>query len=488
MLEWLNQYFFGVLVPVILLAVGAFYWAKLRFFLPRRIGAIVRALHSERKERRGQGASSFRALMLALAGTLGVGNIVGVSAAIALGGFGSVFWLWVSATFAMILKYAEVVLGMRHRRYGEDGKPYGGAPYYIRDIFRAGGFPRLGVVLGGMFALLCALNAVAMGGMIQANAVAEAVEGMAGISPIIVGGALSVLGFFVMRKGSEGAARVTEVLVPLMTVVYVVLSMAVLILRADAIPSAFAEIFEGAFTPEAGVGGVGGFLLSRGVRFGTMRGLISNEAGCGTAPTAHATSEERSAAKQGMLGIVEVFVDTHILCTMTALVVIVSWGEIVASKGSAGNFLSMTLSAYSTVLGKPAEIFMGIAVALFGFATILCWGHYGKESIRYLSAKRWAEKSFLICYLAAVMIGACAAAELVWGLADFAIGAMTLVNALVLILASKEVGEETDAWLTPHRKSFRPPFSKGGTSPAPCGAGRPSQRAKSPILPKRPKG
>lgn len=448
-LEWLNRYFFGVLVPVILLGVGAFYWARLRFFLPSRICAIFRALRSEKGQRKG--GSSFRALMLALAGTLGVGNIVGVSAAIALGGFGSVFWLWVSATFAMILKYAEVVLAMKHRRYDGNEKPYGGAPYYIRDIFCARGFSRLGMVLGGIFAIFCALNAVTMGGMIQANSAAEAMEGMSGISPILVGGTLSLISFFVMQKGSEGAMRVTGVLVPLMTVGYVVLSLAVLALRADAIPLAFAKIFEGAFTPEAGIGGVGGFLLSRGVRFGTMRGLISNEAGCGTAPTAHATSEERNAAKQGMLGIVEVFVDTHILCTMTALVVIVSWGEVMARKGS---FMGMTLEAYSSVLGKPAEIFMSIAVLLFGFATILCWGHYGRESVRYFSKKRGIEKGFILFYTASVIIGACAAAELVWGLADFAIGAMTLINALVLILASKEVGEETDTWLTPHDKSF----------------------------------
>ena len=482
-LEWINQYFFGACVPAVLLAVGAIYWARLRLFLPRKIGAIVRALRSENG--RGERDSSVRALMLALAGTLGVGNIVGVSAAIALGGFGSVFWLWVSASFAMILKYAEVVLGMKHRRYGEDGKPYGGAPYYLSDIFKKIGLPRIGMFLGGVFALLCALNAVTMGGMIQANAVAEAVGEMAELSPIFVGGVLAVFAFLVMRKGSEGAMRVTGVLVPLMTVGYIVLSLAVLILRADAIPKAFAVIFEEAFTPAAGVGGIGGFLLSRGVRYGTMRGLISNEAGCGTAPTAHATSEERSAAKQGMLGIVEVFVDTHILCTMTALVVIVSWGEIVARDGG---FLQMTLSAYEAVLGRGAEIFMGIAVALFGFATILCWGHYGKESVRYFSSKRWAEKSFLVCYLVSVMIGACASAELVWGLADFAIGAMTLVNALVLLIGMREIKEETETWLTPHDKSFRPPFSKGGTSPAPWGAGRPSQRAKYPIVKKRPKG
>ena len=483
-LGWINQYFFGVSVPLLLLAAGGFYWGRLRFFSWRKVKRIFCALRRDRRENQG-GKNSFRALMLALAGTLGVGNIVGVSAAIAMGGFGAVFWLWVSASFAMILKYAEVVLAMRHRRFDEGGRPYGGAPYYIRDIFASAGLRKAGAALGGVFALLCALNAITMGGMIQASAAAEAAEEMLGISPMTVGGVLAFIAFFVIRKGSEGAMRVTGVLVPLMTVGYFVLSAAVLILCADAIPSAFAKIFAGAFTPEAGVGGIGGFLFSRSVRFGTMRGLISNEAGCGTAPTAHATSDEKSPARQGLLGILEVFVDTHILCTLTALVVIVSWGDAVARSGS---FMKMTLAAYSAVLGRGAEIFMAIAITLFGFATILCWGHYGKESIRYLSSKKWAEKSFLLCYTASVILGACATAELIWGLADFAIGAMTIVNGIVLLLASREVKEETELWLPPYYESFRPPFSKGGTSPAPCSAGRPSQRAKSPIVHQRPKG
>ena len=444
-LGWLNQYFFGISVPLLLLLAGGFYWMRLRFFSPRRLRSIFFALR--REKRSGSRGSSFRALMLALAGTLGVGNIVGVSAAIAMGGFGAVFWLWVSATFAMILKYAEVVLAMRHRRYGADGKPYGGAPYYIRDIFSSLGLSRLGALLGGIFALLCALNAVTMGGMIQASAVAEATEESFGFSPTVVGVLLSVIAFFVIRRGSEGAMRAAGVLVPVMTVGFVVLSVAVLILRADEIPAAFGRILEGALTPEAGMGGVGGFLLSRGVRYGTMRGLISNEAGCGTAPTAHAGSEEKSTAKQGMLGIVEVFVDTHILCTLTALVVMVSFGDAVARSGS---FLQVTLTAYEAVLGKGAGIFMTLAIGLFGLATVLCWGHYGRESIRVLTRKKWAEKGFLLIYAASVVIGACATAEVVWGLADFAIGAMTVVNGSVLLIASGEVKEETELWLTPN--------------------------------------
>ncbi len=448
-LEWINGGVLGVFVPILLLSVGGFYWASLRFFLPSRIRSVFSALRRDRK--RNAGGSSVRALMLALAGTLGVGNIVGVSAAIAMGGFGAVFWLWVSATFAMILKYAEVVLAMRHRRYDGNGRPYGGAPYYIRDLLASAGMRRLGRGIGGFFALLCALNAVTMGSMIQASAAADAVSGISGISPIFVGILLAVLSFLMIRKGSEGAMKVTGVLVPLMTVGYLLLSVAVLVLRADRIGSAFSEILAGAFVPEASVGGIGGFFLSRSVRFGTMRGLISNEAGCGTAPTAHATSDEKSPAKQGMLGIVEVFVDTHILCTLTALVVIVNWGELV---GRDGNFMKTTLAAYSAVLGSGAEIFLSIAIVLFGFATVLCWGHYGRESLRFLSPKKWVEKGFLVLYAGSVVFGACATAEAVWGLADFAIGMMTVVNGIVLLLASKEVKEETEEWLALHRKSF----------------------------------
>ena len=442
LLAWINQYFFGTAVPLLLVIAGGFYWWRLRLILPSRLRNIFLALRRDRG--RTQSTSSFRALMLALAGTLGVGNIVGVSAAIAMGGFGAVFWLWVSATFAMILKYAEVVLAMRHRRFDGEGKPYGGAPYYIRDLFAKAGLRRLGVMLGSAFALLCALNAVTMGGMIQASAVAEAAEEMLGAPPMVVGALLAALGFLVIRRGSEGATRVTGVLVPLMTLGYLLLSVVVLILRADAIPTAFGEIMAGAFCPEAGMGGVGGFVLSRAVRYGTMRGLISNEAGCGTAPTAHATSEERSAAKQGLLGILEVFVDTHVLCTLTALVVIVSWGDAVARSGS---FMKMTLAAYEAALGGGAAVFMSFAIALFGFATILCWGHYGRESVRVLSKKKWAEQGFLLAYTASVVLGACATAEVVWGLADFAIGAMTIVNGVVLLLASREVKEETELWL-----------------------------------------
>ena len=440
MLSWINQYVLSAAVPALLMGAGVFFWIDLRSFPLRHPRAILRAL----TERQTGGVSPFRALTLALAGTLGVGNIVGVSAAIAMGGFGAVFWMWVSALCAMILKYAEIVLAMRHRQADDEGKPHGSAMYYIRACFERLGLPRVGAVLATAFAALCVLNAVSMGSVIQVNAVAEAMNGVFQIPPWITGAVLAPLTLLVIRRGRGSVLSWTERLVPLMTLGYLVLSAAVLILRADRIPDAFAAILSDAKSSAAAAGGVGGFLLSRGVRYGTMRGLISNEAGCGTAPAAHAVSECASPARQGVFGIVEVFVDTLLLCTVTALVVIVSYGETVAREG---DFMMMTIRAYSVVLGDLAAYFMSVAVLCFGFATVLCWSHYGTEAVWYLSRKPWARSAFVLTYSLSVMVGALAAADWVWELADFAVGCMTLINVTVLLMAHREIRTQTTLWL-----------------------------------------
>ena len=438
-MAWLKQYLFGVGVPLLLFGVGAFYFVYLRLLPFRRPLLLIRALRGR------EGASSAKALALALAGTLGVGNIVGVSAAIALGGFGSIFWMWVSALFAMILKYAEITLAMRHRRYDALGRPYGAAMYYIRDLLKSRGMARAGGLLAGLFALLCVMNSLTMGSMIQVNAVTKSAEGVLGIPPWVMGGGLAIITLVVMRKGTEGAIRLTGCLVPVMTLGFLVLSATVLILRAEAVPNAFLCIFSQAFTTDSAVGGVGGFLLSQGLRYGTMRGLISNEGGCGTAPAAHATSNCRYPAKQGVWGILEVFCDTILLCTVTALCVIVSWGDTVAKEGS---FMMMTVRAYSMVLGAPAAVFLSVAVLLFGFATVICWGHYGRESVRYLSRKPWAERGFYLIFSFSVLMGAFAEADMIWTLTDFAVGAMTLINLCLLCLGAREVRRETELWMT----------------------------------------
>lgn len=440
-MEWVNRYIFGTAVPVLLICAGLFFGFRLGWFYLLHPVKTLRAL-TGRKTRRG--VSPFRALTLSLAGTLGVGNIVGVSAAISMGGFGAVFWMWISALCAMLLKYAEIVLAMRHRRRDREGKPHGGAMYYIRDCFSRLGAKRLGGGLAALFALLCILNAVTMGSVVQVSAVTDAMEGVFRIPPLATGAVLALVAWIVIRKGTGGMLALTERLVPLMTLGYLVLSAAVLILRAHRLPFAFEAILSHAFDAEAAVGGVGGFLLSAGVRYGTMRGLLSNEAGCGTAPAAHAVSDCSEPAEQGVWGIFEVFTDTILLCTVTALVVIVSWGDVVARDGE---FMMMTLTAYSSVLGRSAAVFMGIAVLFFGFATVVCWAHYGMESAAYLSERPIARKGFILLYVGSVFGGAFASSELIWQCADFAIGAMTLINVTVLCLMNREVKEETERWL-----------------------------------------
>ena len=263
------------------------------------------------------------------------------------------------------------------------------------------------------------------------------------------GGVLAVLTVAVIVGGREGISRLTERLVPLMTVAYVVMSVAVMVLRADSVPDAFASIFEDAFKIESAVGGVMGFAQSRGVRYGTMRGLMSNEAGCGTAPIAHAGSSVRHAAQQGIWGIVEVFVDTIVLCTMTAVVIIISLGE-VSVYGT--DPIMMTLRAYSAVLGSWSEYVMAAMVLFFGFATVICWAHYGMECVSYLSVRstwrrtwRWA---FIAAYGVAVAVGAVTAPEAVWGVADLALGAMTIINLAVICSMSGEVVGETREYIS----------------------------------------
>ena len=439
MLDFFNKYIFGVAVPILLFSVGIYYTVILKAFHITKPRALLKILFSKRTN---NGVSPFRALTLALAGTLGVGNIVGVSAAICAGGFGSIFWMWVSALCAMILKYAEVVLAMRHRRYDKDGTPHGAAMYYIKDIFSSFSLRKLGVGIAGVFAVLCVINAVTMGGMIQSNAVGDAFFGVFGIDPVLCGAVISILCVIVISRGTLYIARLTEILVPLMSAGYVVLSVTVLIIRRDMLPDAISTIISDAFSTDSAAGGILGFLLSRSIRFGTMRGLISNEAGCGTAPIAHCSSSCEEAVEQGIWGIVEVFVDTIVLCTMTALVVAVNFGEI----NTRTSWLMLTFDAYSNTLGPLASLFLAVAVLCFGFATILCWGHYGSESVNYFSTKPKARNLFIAVYCASVFVGAFSSPEFVWSIADFAIGGMTLINVMALTMAKKEIKYETDIY------------------------------------------
>ena len=448
MIEFINKYLLGTAVPVLLILAGIFYTVRLRAFHLLKPAAVIRSLT---KKNEGDGISPFRAVTLALAGTLGVGNIVGVAAAIGLGGFGAVFWMWISALCAMLLKYAEIVLAMRHRRYDSVGAPHGAAMYYIKDMFCSRALPRLGRMIASVFAILCILNAISMGSMIQANAISESLGGVFGIPPLACGIALALLCVIIISRGTEGMAKFTEMLVPLMTLGYIVISLAVLILRRDMLWGALCRIIRDAFSPVATAGGISGFLLSRSLRYGTMRGLISNEAGCGTAPAAHASSNAKSPAEQGFWGIFEVFTDTIVLCTMTALVIIVSFEGALYD----GSWIMMTINAYAAVLGRSASVFLSVAVLCFGFATIVCWAHYGVESVRYLNPKPGYKNLFIFIYCASSLVGAFPMSEAIWSAADFAIGAMTLINVTVICFMSSEVKFETEIYFKNNDKKAK---------------------------------
>ena len=442
MLEFINNNIISVITPIMLMASGLYFSFRLGFFYIRHPLKIIRSMLTRPKK---SGISPFRAVTLALAGTLGVGNIAGVASSIAIGGFGSVFWMWVSAIVAMVLKYAEIVLAISHRRI-KDGEYHGGASYYIEDFFKNKLKIGSGKLIGGFFAVLCIINAITMGGMIQSNAVSTSFEGVLNIPPWAVGAVLALLCIIVISGNARWVSAFSEKTVPLMTVGYILLSIAVLVARHEYIGDAFVAIFEDAFSFNSAAGGVLGFLVSRGLKAGTMRGLMSNEAGCGTAPTAHAAAECESPAAQGFWGIFEVFVDTILLCTLTALVIIV------ATLGG-GNILSfgddpmmMAIKAYSSVLGSWSEYYMAISVLLFAFATIVCWAHYGKESLSYITQKRAPTVIYLVIFCLFIFLGAVSAPSWAWLAADLALGIMTVINLAVIVPQASEVKKETDAF------------------------------------------
>ena len=437
MLEFINKYLLGISVPCSLMAAGIYFLFKLRFFPITQFSQIARALTKN-------GKASFRALALSLAGTLGVGNIVGVASAIYSGGFGAIFWMWVSALVAAILKYAEIVLAMRRRVPSESGFK-GGAMYYIRSSLSEK-FPKLGKVLAAVFAFFCIINCFSMGAVMQTNAISEAFSGAWNVSGVFCGLALAAVTFFILCGGSKYIMALTSALVPFLSVLYIVMSLGVIIPRAQMLPSVLKQIFVSAFTPESAAGGIFGFLLSRALRFGVMRGLFSNEAGCGTSPTAHISSES-APCEQGFMGIVEVFIDTVLLCSMTGFAVMLRYSE-VAHLGESP--MKMVLKAYSgaftPLLGNFIEGAMAFMVLCFGFATVSCLSHYAFECLEFLLRKKTGRGVLIFLYCGAVFLGAVTDSAWAWAVSDLTVGTMTLVNLAVLLYCRDEIAGETQGY------------------------------------------
>ncbi len=427
----INQAVWGVPMLLLLVGTGIYFTFSLRFIQISRIrewmGETFGSLLGKREREKGGGISPYKAVSAALASSVGTGNIVGVATAITAGGAGAVFWMWVSAIFGMATKYAEIVLAVRFSEKNSDGTRYGGPMYYIEK-----GIGADWKWLSMLFALFAAAACPGMGGMNQSNTIAAIMHGGLSVKPEITGLVLAVITFATISGGIKRISSVAEKIVPIMAFFYIAGGIYVLLSDIPATIGAIKEIFRLALMPEAVYGGASGYMVMQAVRYGVARGVFSNEAGLGSAPMIHAAANAKSPVKQGFWGMFEVFVDTILICTVTALVIISSGEHFGKLEGSA-----LTVAAFSKGLGRFGGVFVGTATVLFSLTTILGWSYYGEQCVAYLTNRsRFAEKAYKAVFIASVAIGAVSRVDIVWEISDTLNGLMAMPNLIALLILS----------------------------------------------------
>lgn len=390
------------------------------------------------------GTSPLRALTVALAGTLGVGNITGVASALICGGPGAIFWMWIGAIVVLGVKYAEVYLAVLFRQMNGN-KYFGGAMYYIKYGLADKYGTKKSAVFGGIFAVLCCLNSLITGNIVQSNAASC-------IFPeeyrIYCGVFLAVCVLISIVYGAKKVERITSSIIPLLTAVYILLSLNIIINNIRYLPKILSIIFTSAFSGKAVIGGVAGFSFREAVRFGVMRGIFSNEAGCGTSPIAHAAADTKSPHHQACYGIFEVVFDTIILCTMTAFVLLIAGEKYgIIPWRSSEDVSPVTLSAFGLLGGEMTYGLLSLCIVLFAFATIIAQIYYGVISIGYISAKKTPQIIYYILSVGCAIIGSVISSPVMWLTADLIIGIMTAVNCIVIILLRSRLKE-------PHPRLF----------------------------------
>ncbi len=376
----------------------------------------------------------FAALMTALAATVGIGNIVGVATAITLGGPGAVFWMWMTGLVGMATKYSEAVLAVKYREQGEHGMR-GGPMYYLS---KGAGLPWLGT----LFAIFTACAAFGIGNMTQANATAEIFAKTFSIPTQTTGIVLTALAGLVILGGIKAIGKFTSFVVPFMIAAYVACCLWVLAINVSEIPNAFHLIFHHAFNPAAAGGGFAGATIAAAMRFGIARGVFSNESGLGSAPIAAAAAKTSDPVKQALVSMTQTFIDTLVVCTMTALVILTasSWTQGV----SAGE---LTSASIAETLGPNGSIVIAIATAFFAFSTLIGWSYYGEKAIEYLLGGK-AIKFYRLLFIAAVFLGAVTSLSFVWNFSDLMNGLMAIPNLIGLLLLSKIIKQETERYFS----------------------------------------
>jgi AGCS family alanine or glycine:cation symporter len=393
-----------------------------------------------RKEEGAEGdISHFEALMTALAATVGTGNIVGVATAIALGGPGALFWMWMTGLVGMATKYSEALLSVKYRVLDDSGEQAGGPMYYLRDGIRS---KKLGAVLAFLFALFASVAAFGIGNMVQSNSVADAIHTSFGVAESTTGLVMAVLAGLVLLGGIKSIGKVTSVFVPVMIVAYMLGAGAILVLNFDKVPAAFMTILSNAFTPTSAIGGFAGASVMAGIRYGVARGIFSNESGLGSAGIAAAAAQTKEPTSQALVSMTQTFIDTIVVCSFTGLA-IVSTGVWTSGKDGA----TLTQMAFREGLpGQWGGWVVAISLSMFAFSTILGWSYYGEKTTEYLLGE-WSNKPYRLLFVIATYFGAGHTLDFIWTLSDLMNGLMALPNLIGLLLLSGVIVAETRGYL-----------------------------------------
>lgn len=438
-----NDFIWGVPAMVCIIGVGFYLSCRTGFLQIRKFSYAIQTTIGRmfRKRNASDGAlTPFQAVCTALAATVGTGNIAGVAGAIAIGGPGAVFWMWVSAVLGMCTKFAEVTLAVYYRETNKEGDLVGGPMYYIKN-----GLGKNWQFLAVLFSAFGVLTVFGTGNATQVNTITTAVnsallscglisEGAVKTSNLIQGIIIAALVALILLGGVKRIGQVTEKLVPFMALLYIVLSVGIILFRIQALPSVIQAIFEGAFKPAAVTGGAVGSLFMS-MKKGVSRGIFSNEAGLGTGSIAHACADTRKPIKQGMFGIFEVFTDTIVICTLTALVILCS--QVPVGYGQAAG-AELTIQGFISVYGNWVSVFTAVAMCCFAFSTILGWGLYGARCIEFLFSEK-VIKPFMVAYSLVAILGATADLGLMWNIAETFNGLMAIPNLIALFLLSGTV-------------------------------------------------
>mgnify|MGYP000656382511 CR=1 FL=1 len=435
--ECVNTFLWDYALLILLLGAGIIYSFSLKFIQIRKFGAGMKALFGNFSLHGGKGEnglSSFQALTTAIAAQVGTGNIAGAATAIASGGPGSIFWMWVSAFFGMATIYGEATLAQEYKTK-KDGEVTGGPVYYITHAFKG----TFGKALAGFFAVAVILALGFMGNMVQSNSISDAFYTAFSVPKWVMGVIVAVLAAFIFIGGISRIASFTEKVVPVMAALYLVGALVVILINIQHVPSAIASIFICAFRPDAVFGAAAGITVRKAMRYGVARGLFSNEAGMGSTPHAHAIADVENPEDQGEVAMIGVFIDTFVVLTMTALVILSSGVlEEMMSTGVVGTPVAQ--AAFRTGLKGFGPAFVAICLLFFAFSTIVGWYFFARQNVQYLFGKK-AVVPFSLIVVVFVFLGSLLKVDLVWNLSDLFNGLMVIPNLMALIVLAGTVAK-----------------------------------------------